>query len=134
MSAFLVDDKTINGIATSVFDSRNEVQERMKVELSEVGINTSEELGKAMFDLNVYSLKQRYGSAEGFREMDYKYNLIPDVGRFQLLKSLRCFLYQACEGDTPETSELYKLIDNFSNSLALNIVNSLPEYERADWN
>ena len=133
MSAFLVENKTINGIVTSIFDSRSDVQERMKSELNEAGITTRKELGRSMFDLNLYSLKQRYGNAEGFRPLNYDYKLVPDIGRFQLLKYVRCFLYQACEGDTPEISKLYQLLNVFSNSLAMNIVSHLPEWDQAEW-
>ena len=134
MSAFLVEHKTINQIATNVFLSRADSLEQTKQELSELGITTAKNLGEAMFKLNINSLNQRYGSAKGFGYLTYAYKEELDINQFQILKSLHCFLYQACEGDIPDTNKLYKLLNELSHSLAFGIVQNMHQYEMAIWN
>lgn len=50
----------------------------------------------------------------------------------QVLKSLQCFLYQCTEGDIPEML-LYKALKKWEGDLAINIVQSMPEWDSAKW-
>ena len=52
--------------------------------------------------------------------------------QYQQLKSLKCFLYQSCEGDAKKT-DLYKYLDSLKNQFMGNIIDKLPEYEQARW-
>jgi hypothetical protein len=51
---------------------------------------------------------------------------------FQNLKSLKCFLYQSCEGNASKT-DLYKLLNKISKDIAFNIINNIEEYKKAKW-
>jgi hypothetical protein len=88
-----------------------------------------------MFQLNIKAVDARYGKGEAakFRKLNYRYQVTEPVPLVQVVKSLRCWLYQCCEGDVPET-ELYQLFDDDIRLYLLNkIVTELPEYEEAYW-
>ena len=117
MSAFMVEDSTINNVVNWL--RREEfVFSEIPQKLRELGFEPSvagfaEALGQAMFQLNIAAVDARYGKGEAakFRKLNYRYQVTEPVPLVQVLKSLRCWLYQCCEGDVPET-ELYQLFDN----------------------
>jgi hypothetical protein len=139
MSAFLVEDKTINYVVNWL---RRNIDQFSLIphKLKELGFDTSvagwaEKLGQAMFQLNIEAVNARYGSgqAEKFRQLDYRFEHTEAVSLVQVLKSLQCWLYQCTEGDAPET-ELYGLFDSDIQMYLMNkIITALPEYEEADW-
>jgi hypothetical protein len=139
MSAFMVEDKTINYVVNWL---RREI-DRLHIishKLKEVGFDTSESgwaerLGQAMFLLNIKAVDTRYGNGEAvkFRKLDYRFEHTDTVPLVQVLKSLQCWLYQCCEGAVPETV-LYKLFDeDIRLFLMSKIITGLPEYEEAEW-
>jgi hypothetical protein len=139
MSAFMVEDKTINNVVNWL---RRELSGLTIIpfKLKEIGFDTNvagwpERLGHAMFQLNINAVDARYGSGEAgkFRKLDYRYQVTEPVPLVQVLKSLQCWLYQCCEGDVPQT-ELYGLFDNdIREYLMSKIITMLPEYEKAYW-
>ena len=109
--------------------------------------------GKSIFDslaaLNAESLKQRYpyyyeemvGTPVYLPNCDIwrhqVYNLHDGIYRveqwhYQVLKSLRCYLYQSCEGDCYERP-LYKALELFGYVWGSYIAQNQPEYELAEW-
>ena len=136
MSAYIVEDKTINRIITFLASDQeaSHVKSLLKTQL---GLDHNDEkyhenLGTRMFSLNILAVNTLYGvgEAEKFRPLDYKFHYeITD--RIQALKSLRCFLYQCYEGEIPE-SQLFKILDSYAAELAYRIISYLPAYERAD--
>jgi len=139
MSAFIVEDRTINGVITffALEKSDSWYKRKLKELNPQFDLDTREgreALGKAMFWLNVQAVTYRYeGGAEDFRALNYKYQDYPYFSPIQALKSLRCWLYQCAEGNIPETSKLYQLMEEFSHRLALDIVRKTKEYENAYW-
>ena len=94
-----------------------------------------ENLGQAMFQLNISGVEARYGTGEAakFRNLDYQYRMTQTVPLVQVLKSLQCWLYQCNEGDVPET-ELYGLFDTDVQLYLMDkIITALPEYQQAEW-
>ena len=94
-----------------------------------------EHLGQTMFQLNIAAVDARYGKgeAETFRKLDYRYELDLPVPLVQVLKSLQCWLYQCNEGDVPTTA-LYGLFDtDVQMYLMSKIIDTLPEYQHAEW-
>lgn len=83
---------------------------------------------------NYRSRKVRYGEDFEFQE----WGIMPDeedfksVSAIQIKKSLDCYLYQCCEGSIPE-KPFYLGVVAFRDRLANKIVNSLPEYDGAEW-
>ena len=138
MSAFVVEDKTINGVISFVsrHDECDDIRRTIK---EETGINLLErdgpmKLGTAMFALNCNAIEQRYGKGEAanFRDLDYSFRFSA-VSRMQAYKNLRCWRYQCCEGDVPETSLLYTTMNRVLDLLAHAIVADLPEFSALPW-
>src|SRR5918996_873872 len=139
MSAFMVADTTINNVLNWLWDENIRLS-LIPRKLKELGFDISkagweENLGQAMFQLNISGVETRYGKGEAarFRDLDYQYRMSRSVPLVQVLKSLQCWLYQCCEGDVPET-ELYKLFDTVVRLYLMGaIIERLPEYEEAVW-
>lgn len=141
MSAFIVDDKTINRVVTWL---RNEACKpegyTLKEELERLSYNPASydwesKLAGAMFQLNVEGVNSRYGTgeAEKFRPLNFKYRIEYAFTVVQILKSLQCWLYQCSEGEVPE-KELYKFFDEIVEVYLLKkIVYALPQYDQAEW-
>lgn len=137
MSAFVVDDSTINRIVAGLLAAMNDtryhyptVPEPLKAELSQPAY-----FGRRLFDLNCDAVDQRYGSgqAEQFRDLNYEYRPMVPPTRHQLVKDIDCWSYQCCEGDVPETSELYKIMELFNLRLCHRIVTDSDMYDKAKW-
>ena len=140
MSAFMVEDKTINRVASNLYSNREGNWTRRQIEkafgIPADGTNRDEnarQLGQLMFALNVRGVNCRYGEGEAdkFRPLTYTYQY-ETTRKLQVLKSLRCWLDQCNEGDTDEQT-LYKIMDEYADSLAYSIVSDLPAYDQAEW-
>jgi hypothetical protein len=139
MSAFMVEDKTINRVvswlirevAISPFIIDRLVR---KYEVDLESSNWDEKLAQAMFQLNCDGVNARYGKGEAgrFRPLNFRYKRESYFSLVQVLKSLRCWKYQCNEGDVPQT-KLYQFFGEVEKYLALQIVVDLPEYEKATW-
>jgi hypothetical protein len=139
MSAYIVADKTINNVVNWL---RRDVDldkfSGIPHKLAELGFDTgtsgwSERLGYAMFQLNIIAVDARYGSDEArkSRPLNYRYEVTDPVPLVQVLKSLKCWLYQCNEKDVPTTA-LYILFDNdVQLYLMTEIIDTLPEYQNA---
>ena len=141
MSAFVVDDNTINKIMTwfelESYGHRptyGAVTRRLK----DAGYHLDNEgagiLAHELFDLNVRAVNVRYGDgeAEKFRPLDYQFKGVLPPTLIQAYKALKCLSYQCCEGDVIET-KLYKLMKEIENIMAHAIVSGLEAYDKAKW-
>jgi hypothetical protein len=80
MSAYMVRDETINRVITwlswEITRSdwlKRKVDEELHLDLSKS--NWEEELGHAMFQLNIDGVNERYGEgAQKFRKLNYRYS------------------------------------------------------------
>lgn len=147
MSAYMVKDQTINRVVYWLYFEVTRCQ-RLRDKLEQAsGIDTTdyawaEELGKAMFDLNIAGVNDRYGDGEAgkFRKLNYQYvpahptTLHSDLSKkIQVLKSLQCWLYQCTEGAVVKRP-LYRFFqDVVEPHLMSSIINDLPEYQAAEW-
>jgi hypothetical protein len=121
--------------------------EELREELKETRFS-AEGIFNELAKLNIASLTQRYYDYEDmlgdvkyipncdiwqrpFYDVEQGVNMIVPW-HYQFLKSLRCYLYQSCEGDCYETG-LYKALDQLSLELAYFIATNQPEYEMAKW-
>src|ERR1700694_2447680 len=117
MSAFMVEDQTINRVVTWL---TREVQRSRftldwlarEYDVDVSGDQWDEKLARAMFQLNCDGVHARYGEgeAEKFRPLNFTYKPEGDTFLVQVLKSLQCFLYQCSEGDVPHT-KLYQFLE-----------------------
>ena len=155
MSAFMMSNETLSTLANLIAryyvnsDSMGfYFPDELREELKDTRFS-GESIFNKLADLNIESLKQRYPN--DYREMVGKVEYIPwidiwnrpvwnleegviMIGKwyYQFLKSLRCYLYQSCEGDCYEDG-LYKALDQLSLDLAYFIATNQPEYELAKW-
>lgn len=129
MSAFLVKNSTLSKLAEWL---------RYKEDI-EGGFfrsfKSDKELAKALYDLNVKALKERYEDYQDF-VVPFEYTgevfLDNDKRRAQAYMSLSCFLYQCNEGRVPET-ELYKKLEEFRIKMAKEIAFDWAEKQKAIW-
>ena len=145
MSAFVVGDKTINRIVSWI----NKVGMGGYADkyiycirpLEELGYKLDTDLGckrlaEELFTLNCDSVEQRYGEgqAKEFRPLDFQYKYRgADTSIYQVLKSMRCLLYQCCEGYIPEQNSLYQALDRMSLLICYHIVTRSSQYDIAEW-
>jgi hypothetical protein len=137
MSAFLVDESTINKILTHLDKSVRIASEWAEKEVeSKLGIDCNDpdwktKLGQRMWDLNQLSLYYRYGDQK--KELVYKFQTVP-CSKVQAFKALQCWLYQCAEGSIPEDSKLYSFFDKvIVPEWAEYLVMRTPEYDNAEW-
>lgn len=140
MSAYVVDNETINLIVAAIQESKH------KHTLSYPGVYndilTEPEpaaLGQSLYDMNVEAVRQRYPDCEnlpGTYEDDtlvpylYEYELL--VSPIEVYKRLECYLYQCSEGDVPDWT-LYQALAEYKSDLASRIISNLPEYKQLSW-
>jgi len=135
MSAYMVEDHTINGIIAFI----GIVDRSRKTVFEETGHNLLDPdgcrgLANAMAALNLQSIKARY--PEGWREMVgsvYTYIPADPPEPVQAYKSLCCWLYQCAEADIPDESLLWATMVRVANEMSVAIVQASKEYEDADW-
>lgn len=143
MSAFIVEDKTINAIVSFLYNESwgNETLTygSIKRTLAKKGYdltqhNRDKDLAQDLFKLNCNAVNQRYGEgqAKEFRSLVFNFKTISLVNPLQVYKSLGCLIYQCSEGNIPETN-LYKMLEEIQDTLARSIINRLPEYDKAYW-
>lgn len=133
MSAFIVEDKTINRIIYTLNSVLREGEYVVRP-LVMLGYEKFDaKLGKDMFALNIRSIEERYGEGEAktFRPLNYKFKE-QMTSNMQGLKSLHCFQYQSCEGEC-DSDPLYLALEQVALLLASYIIHRLPEYDKLEW-
>lgn len=131
MSAFIVEDDTINRIVTAIYQSDDWDTDHLKQELSKAGISTRpQDLGEAMHLLNVTAVNYRYAHHPPATP-DYHYRPVHS-STIQVSKSLMCWLYQCTEGDY-DKAPLYTLMEKYQANLAMSVLSHSPEWETATW-
>ena len=133
MSAFMVEDKTINRVVSWLSDDQEGDWIKRRLDIHLADNENSQEFRQSLFQMNIDGVNARYGEDESkeFRPLEYKFRY-ELTNQFQVLKSLQCLLYQCSEGDVPET-ELYKTMKDYEHSMAMRIVRNLPQYDKAQW-
>ena len=139
MSAYIVEDKTINNIMASLTGSFDEhLQRMMTKKLKNIGYDLHSQkdryrLAMELFRVNCESVEQRYGKgqAEKFRPLDYRYETEISLPAIAFYKTLQCWLYQSCEGNVSNTSIVFKTMQEIATMIAHHIVIRLDEYDKA---
>ena len=147
MSAFMVEDKTINRVVNWLGRevSRSSYLKQKTEEAFGISVESDrweETVGQAMFKLNIDGVNARYGDGEAqeFRELNYAYNpahftafLSSLSAKIQVLKSMQCWLYQCMEGDVVKNPLYLFFREVVEPHLMSSIIYELPEYDRAEW-
>lgn len=140
MSAFVVNDRTINKIVT--FFSLSTTEDWYRGQIKNIGYDfgkplSIEKLAKDMFFLNCEAVDKRYGKneAEKFRDLNFRYHEVDfdECDELEVIKSIRCWLYQCAEGEEIMQNPLYLVMEKLCGYLALNIVERTAEYKLAKW-
>ncbi len=146
MSAFLVQDETINRVVEWLRREVNKssfLKEKAEkvFDISVDDCKWAETVGKAMFQLNIDGVSERYGEGEArrFRALNYQYipsrptTIYHPSTKIQVLKSMQCWLYQCSEGEVVN-NPLYIFFKQIVEPHLMNsFISDLPEYKKAEW-
>ena len=149
MSAFIVDNDTINSILAFVEVKANrrtasyDYPARRFLEATGTDPDADPQalarLGQHLYALNVNAVAQRYPGepvdqlpgpiAGGYT---YECRLTACPSPIQAYKALACLLYQCSEGNVPQ-KPLYKALRALKAGIAETYIERLPEYDAAPW-
>lgn len=159
MSSFIMNPKTIAYIAefmaahiNSGFNYThlyNGLPQEFVNRVMNDGMASAELIYKQLYTLNYDAFECRYEGRhaedletcreymELFAEYDNRIDR-PSSGKaekwhFQMLKSMRCYLYQCNEGKIYAESETFQAVEEMIKGLTDYIINKLPEYQEAEW-
>jgi len=139
MSAYIVEDTTINTVVTFLYAKAKRTPWRQaNARLLEAGIacegyGQARELAQAMHALNVQAVNARYELTDDPGDFKFKCGNAEAKPFHQVVKSLDCWLYQCTEGNVPQTSKLYKAMVDIRDLLCRCYVISSREYKAAKW-
>jgi len=139
MSAFIVDNKTVNKIVSWIEKNKNTPDHTYTIgEFYKVfDTDNPNTLGKELLKLNIKSVAERYNNGDVTVYNDllngYSYKYIYYEGIPEVVKALHCFHYQCDEGLTCSTDQ-FKAIADLINHLQYIFIADSPAYKLADWN
>ena len=135
MSAFIVENETINRIVTAIeFDRQRWTRDRRLAQfMAHHSCHAGAELGKAMRDMNERAVAARYdlSAIVELSPGEYEYSTV-FASRAAVYRSLGCYLYQCSEGTVPE-DPLYRALDEYHNELAHDIAQETDEVKARPW-
>ncbi len=130
MSAFVVEDSTINKIVSYLyFNQAGDDPTLHSFPLFER--KQQWKLAHKLFALNVRGVRAKHPDMD-YGGIRFRFAVCRPESKIKTYKALQCSLYQACEGDVPD-SKLYIKMQMVYNSLAHSIIYDLPEYDKAAW-
>lgn len=137
MSAFVVDDSTINKVVSFLNAKAMGYDGRHRYKVGGYDLREDEyceKLAHDMFALNIAGVNAKYGegTAAQFRPLDFVYRFQIPQPVIPTLVALECFLYQCAEGDTVN-HPLYLALRQLENAMYRAIVHALPQYNQASW-
>ena len=141
MSAYIVEDSTIDKILLALNASRNANGPIYQGLLDSLGVDPEslpslEAFGRKLLAMNRAAVNQRYNESDAAPY--YQFNARPLTCEskreffVQAYKAACCLDYQCSEGDVP-TWPLYKQLEEIQSALACAIVSELPEFKKAVW-
>jgi hypothetical protein len=136
MSAYIVENETVGKILDALWEATIR-DHRFPTPPQSLKITNSREagvLGQRMLDMNTHSVNERYAVNHGAVESPaFVYKNQTSHSAVEVYKALRCFLYQSCEGNTPQVNPLFNELETFAKDLAEHIVMALPQWQDAKW-
>lgn len=135
MSAFIVDDSTINRLVTFLNSDRTGTI-RYHFDRLGYGCGDEQRLASDLFLMNCDSVDARYGkgtAAQDTEDMadEFRFSFAPCTA-VRAYKDAQCLLYQCSEGDIDERP-LYKALERTVGAIAHSIICEFPEYKSASW-
>ena len=136
MSAYIVEADTLYRVI-NLITKIDYVSNSLKP-IKEEAIITPQILFNKLNTLNRYAISQRYEAEKMTDKPSYKFNLerynqvASNTNQYQNFKSLQCFHYQCSEGEAMK-ADLYKALDKFERSFAIQIISSVKQYDQSTW-
>tara|TARA_X000001382_G_scaffold36376_1_gene23999 strand:+ start:948 stop:1361 length:414 start_codon:yes stop_codon:yes gene_type:complete len=136
MSAYIVNKDNLYNVITVI--TKIEGYSKTLKNIKERAILNPRSLFNELNRLNKFSISERYEDEKYNNFLSYNFDdkeydeARKTFNQYQGLKSLRCYLYQSCEGRAGKT-QLYELLNCVSNDFTYDIVNNIPQYENAVW-
>ena len=137
MSAFIVSDKTMARVVNAVVKKTNGYEAGHFYLFGTVPMEAGKpdslsKLGTALYQMNADAVNQRYGDTDKGPVYHHR-NIWPESNSYQDLKAVHCLLYQASEGNVPETSDLFKALEQMAGDMAYDIVSQDHRFDAAEW-
>jgi len=147
MSAFIVNDETINNVLSYLKLGKDTEWLRRRIEQYGYKLQDDEDyeqFGGKLYLMNVAAVDERYNEANDSVKILQEFRFCIGgaktlTGRqaltittIQAYKSAKCLRYQCSEGDVPETN-LYKCLETIIQALADRIIDYSPAYDAAKW-
>lgn len=123
MSCFVVSDRTVNKVVSAMLPAGHSCED-------------GENLGRELLAMNNDAVRVRYSNPSGMTTDpdDYEYpgnvNAYSDMAK---LKAVNCLIYQCSEGAEIRSRDLYRQLEEISDTLAHNIVGTLKAYQDLPW-
>ena len=142
MSAYIVEDETINRIVTALQDGDGhgdnppvpvppDILKVMPAGMPSADAHATA-VGRSLLIMNAKAVCERYVVAANVEPVYfYRFRRLP-VTPTEVYKATRCLIYQCAEGDVPN-SEIFKALEEYAGELAQRIVKRSPEYDAAPW-
>jgi len=135
MSAYIVDDATINKVVSYLYAHANGSWsiDFQQTKLHKIGYDlgsadSCRDMAQKMFDMNVAAVNARYGEGEA---EDFRFTFLP-ASQIEVIKALKTWKYQCTEGEMPNLA-LYQAMAEMHRLLCIDFVEQTEEYEAASW-
>ena len=138
MSCYMVKKETIDCIVTAIKEDERKgwIVRGMRNNDHDCHDSPWEltDLGKKLWKMNKLNVFRRLKNRSGYGKIkeDYVFSNRVSPSKFQRLKSFQCFLYQCCDSKLIEQTKLYQALEKIKNELLDGIVETLPEYKKAE--
>ena len=137
MSAFVMSEGGINRIVAGLLHKTATKEAPVPEGILRVEDDaTGKALAEILFQLNVESVRARYGEdadEAGIIPPGFTYRPVEPPTDVQLYKDLECWLYQSCESGAVRQDPVYRAVEEYLVELASSIVHRMREYEWASW-
>ena len=141
MSAYQVDERVLADVLKAVNLAGRHGREYKGVEqFKDRAKDDAKSFVQDLINWNRYSLKQRY--PDDAEELYFDINtekviaqansLMNSNDKGQLLKSMECYMYQSCEGDSSKKG-WYKILDSIKDQVAYELAHEHSLYTVAKW-
>jgi hypothetical protein len=137
MSAFMVRNYLMQQVVTAILQNTNEFAtiptfrgQIVDDPPTNAQCKAAEDIGKRLFSMNAAAIKARYGFLP--QRPVFKFASWAAATPVEQFKTIRCLLYQACEGIVPN-GLLYRELNRVAGELAQRIVQDSPDYKKAPW-
>jgi hypothetical protein len=138
MSAYMVNTKVMAKVVTAIllnldqFDGESTCRVALLASPTDAQKEAGTKIGRKLFLMNRRALRARYGCGEHLGLPKFVFEKWADATPVEQFKAIHCLLYQCNEGKVHE-SRLYDELNHAAGELAQQIVQDLPEYDKASW-